>query len=51
MLRFLVSRNATLITLLHENPWYEKMTLEEVLGKYLSHEMMVKDSKNIQDLA
>jgi hypothetical protein len=27
------------------------MTLEDVLGKFLSHEVMVKDSKHIEDLA
>jgi hypothetical protein len=36
MLRSLVSRNATLVTLLHENPRYEVMTPEEVLGKFLA---------------
>ena len=51
MLRHLVSRNATLVTLLHENPKHEKMSLEEVLGKFLSHEIMVKESKHIEDLA
>jgi hypothetical protein len=50
MLRSLVSRNATLVTLLCENPRYKVMTPEEVLGKVLSHEMMVKDSKLIEDL-
>jgi hypothetical protein len=50
MLRSLVSRNATLVTLLCENHRYKVMTPEEVLGKVLSHEMMVKDSKLIEDL-
>jgi hypothetical protein len=50
MLRSLVSRNATLFTLLRENPRYEVLTPKEALGKFLSHEMMVKDSKHVEDL-
>jgi hypothetical protein len=44
-------RNVTLVTLIHENPMYKKLTLEEVLGKFLSHEMMKKDSKYIKNIA
>lgn len=50
-LRYLITCNATLVTLLCENPRYEVMTLEEVLSKSISHEMMVKDYKHIEDLA
>jgi hypothetical protein len=32
-LRYLITCNATLVTLLCENPRYEVVTLEEVLGK------------------
>ena len=49
-LRSLVSSNATLVTLLCQNPRYKVMTPEEMLVKFLSHEMMVKDSKHIEDL-
>jgi hypothetical protein len=37
-------RNSTLVTLIRENPRYKKITLEDVLGKYLSHELIEKDS-------
>jgi hypothetical protein len=50
MLWSFTSRNATLVTLIRKNPRYEKMILEEVLGKFPSHEMMVKYSKDIEDL-
>jgi hypothetical protein len=50
MLRLLISCNATLDTLLHENLKYEVMTPKEVLSKFLNHEMMVKDSKYVEDL-
>jgi hypothetical protein len=42
--------NATLVSLIRENPRYKNMSSEEVLGKFLSHEMMVRDSKYIKDL-
>jgi hypothetical protein len=51
MLRSFTSYNATLVTLIHGNPRYEKMSPKEVIGKFHSHEMMVKDSKHIKDLA
>jgi hypothetical protein len=44
MIRSFTSRNATLISLVRENPRYKKMTPKEVFGKLLSHEMMVRDS-------
>jgi hypothetical protein len=50
MLRSLVSRNATLVTLFLENLRYEVLTPKEVLGKFLRHEMMFKDSKHVEDL-
>jgi hypothetical protein len=49
MLRSLISCNDTLVTLLRKNPRYEVMTPEEVLVKFLSHEMMVKESKHVED--
>jgi hypothetical protein len=50
MLRSFTSRNATCVSLVRENPRYKKMTLEEVFGKFLSHEIMVKESKCIEGL-
>jgi hypothetical protein len=51
MLRLLVFRNATLVQLICENPRYEVMTLEDVLGKFVSFELMVKGSKHIENIA
>jgi hypothetical protein len=51
MSRSFTSRNCTLVTLIHENPRYKKMSPKEDPRKFLSHKMMVKDSKNIDDLA
>jgi hypothetical protein len=51
MLRAFRVRNVTLVTLTRESPRYKKMTSEEVLGKFLNHEMMEKDSKYINGVA
>jgi hypothetical protein len=51
MLKSFMTCNATLATLIRENPRYKKMRSKEVLGKFLNHEMMVKDSKLIDDFA
>lgn len=45
-----MERNAILGTLIRENPMYKKMTPEEVLGKFLIHEMMVTNSKYIDNI-
>jgi hypothetical protein len=50
MLRSFTSHNATLVTLIHETLRYKMMSPEEVLVKFLSHDMLVKDSKHIEDL-
>jgi hypothetical protein len=50
-LRSFTSHNASLVTLIRENPRYKKMLSKEMLEKFISHEMMVKDSKHIDDLA
>jgi hypothetical protein len=51
MLRSFTSRTATLVSLVHEKPMYNKMFPKEMLGMFLSHEMTVRDSKYIEDLA
>jgi hypothetical protein len=39
-----------LVNLIHENPRYIKMTLEEILGKFVSGRMMVKEARYIDDV-
>jgi hypothetical protein len=51
MLKSFTSRNATPVSLVHHNLRYKKMSPVEVLEKFLSHEMTVRDSKYIKDLA
>jgi hypothetical protein len=50
ILRSLVFRNLTQVQLIHENPRYKQMSPEEVIGKFVSFELMVKDSKHIVNL-
>jgi hypothetical protein len=50
ILRSLVFRNPTQVQLIRENPMYEQMSPEEVIGKFVSFELMVKDSKHIVNL-
>jgi hypothetical protein len=35
------------VQLIRENPRYEQMSLEEVISKFVSFELMIKDSKHI----
>jgi hypothetical protein len=50
ILRSLVFRNPTQVQLIRENPRYKQMSPEEVIGKFVSLELMVKDSKHIVNL-
>jgi hypothetical protein len=49
-LRSLVFRNPTQVQLMSENHRYEQMSPREVIGKFVSFELMVKDSKHIVNL-
>jgi tRNA uridine 5-carbamoylmethylation protein Kti12 len=50
ILRSLVFCYPTQVQLIRENPRYEQMSPEEVIGKFASFELMVKDSKHIMNL-
>jgi hypothetical protein len=50
ILRFLVFCNPTQVQLIHENPRYEQMSPDKVIDKFVSFELMVKDSKRIVNL-
>jgi hypothetical protein len=50
ILRSLVFRDPTQVQLIHENPRYKQMSPKEVIGKFVSFELMVKDSKHIVNL-
>jgi hypothetical protein len=50
ILRSLVFRNPTQVQLIRGDPRYKLMSPEEVIGKFLSFELMIKGSKHIIDL-
>jgi hypothetical protein len=49
MLRSFTVIDPYLVNLIRENPRYTKMTLEEIIGKFVSGCMMVKEARYIDD--
>jgi hypothetical protein len=50
ILRSLVFRNPTQVQLVRGDPKYKLMSFEKVIGKVVSFELMIKDSKHIVNL-
>jgi hypothetical protein len=50
ILRSLVFRNPTQVQLIRGDPRYKQMSPDEVIGKFVSFELMIKDSKHIVNL-
>jgi hypothetical protein len=50
ILRSLVFRNPTQVQLIRGDPRYKQMSPEKVIGKFVSFELMIKDSKHIVNL-
>jgi hypothetical protein len=50
ILRSLVFRNPTHVQLIRGDPRYKKMSPEEVIGKFVSFKLMIKDYKHIVNL-
>jgi hypothetical protein len=50
ILRSLVFHNPTQVQLIRGDPRYKQMSPEEVVGKFVSFELMIKDSKHIVNL-
>jgi hypothetical protein len=50
ILRSLVFRNPTQVQLIRGDPRYKLMSPEKVIGKFVSFELMIKDSKHIVNL-
>jgi hypothetical protein len=49
MLRSFTVIDPHLVNLIRENPRYTKMTPEEILGKFVSGHMMVKEARYVDD--
>jgi hypothetical protein len=50
ILRSLIFHNPTQVQLICGDPRYKQMSPEEVIGKFVSFELMIKDSKDIVNL-
>jgi hypothetical protein len=50
ILRSPVFHNPTQVQLIHGDPRYKQMSPKEVIGKFVSFELMIKDSKHIVNL-
>jgi hypothetical protein len=50
ILRSLVFRNPTQVQLIHGDPRYKQISPEEVISKFVSFELTIKDSKHIVNL-
>jgi hypothetical protein len=50
ILRSLVYHNPTQVQLIQRDPRYKQMSPKEVIGKFVSFELMIKDSKHIVNL-
>jgi hypothetical protein len=50
IIRSFVFRNPTQVQLIRGDPRYKQMSPEEVIGKFVSFELMIKDSKHIVNL-
>jgi hypothetical protein len=51
MLRSFTVIDPHLVNRIRENPRYTKMTPEEILGKFVSERMMVKEARYVDDIA
>jgi hypothetical protein len=50
MLRSFTVIDPHLVNLIRENPRHTKMSPEEILGKFVSGHMMVKEARYIEDI-
>jgi hypothetical protein len=50
ILRSLVFHNPTQVQLIHGDPRYKQISPKEVISKFVSFELMIKDSKHIVNL-
>jgi hypothetical protein len=51
MLRAYAIKDTMVISLIQQESIFKKMTLHDVLGKIINHEMVVKESQHIKNLS
>jgi hypothetical protein len=44
------SMNYNIVTLIHQDPAYKKMSFNNVIGRIMNHEMNIQDANNIKHL-
>jgi hypothetical protein len=51
MLRVYDVKDTTVISLIQQDPTFKKMTLDDVLGKIINHEMLVEEDQYVKNLS
>jgi hypothetical protein len=42
--------NYNVVTLIHQDPAYKKMSSDDVIGRIMTHEMNIQETNNIKNL-
>jgi hypothetical protein len=50
MLRAYTDKDTMVISLIQQDPTFKKMTLDDVLGKIINHEMLVEEAQHVKNL-
>jgi hypothetical protein len=51
ILRAYVVMDTTMISLIQQDPTFKKMTLDDVLGKIINHEMLIEEAQHVKNLS
>jgi hypothetical protein len=51
MLRAYAIKDTTVISLIQQDPTFKNMTLDDVLGKIINHEMLVEEAQYVKNLS
>jgi hypothetical protein len=50
MLRAYTIKDTTVISLIQQDPTFKRMTLDDVLGKIINHEMLVEEANHVKNM-
>jgi hypothetical protein len=51
MLRAYTIKDTTVISLIQQDPTFKRMTLDDVLGKIINHEMLVEEANHVKNMS
>jgi hypothetical protein len=51
MLRAYAIKDTMVISLIQQDPTFKKITLDDVLGKIINHEMLVEEAQHVKNLS